>query len=320
MRQHNKGCCNSSKAVVRNSTARKDILLLSSWHQCLKDTSSVFKSRHKRLTLAFYVFSMTLWAQQKPADEEALREYLQKATQNPVSSLASVPLQNSTNFDIGTLDRTQNILTIQPIVPLIPDQLSTNWDLITRVIVPLVYQPDLTVRNLGVLGLGDTNPTFFVTRKRPRRLIWGIGPALVMPTATNSVLGQGKWSAGPSLVALVQPGHWTIGALVSNVWNFAGESHRPPVNEMLLQYFVDYNMKKGWYITMQPSITANWKATSANVWTVPVGAGFGRIMKIGPQPVNLSLQLYGNVVYPRGTSPWSLQVGLGFLYPKRPKR
>jgi hypothetical protein len=257
--------------------------------------------------------------QGKPAaaqDEEAASEALQKATQNPVASLISVPLQNNSNFDIGPLDRTQNVLNIQPVIPV---RLNENWNLITRIIMPLVYQPDLSQHNVGVMGLGDINPTFFLSPAKPSKLIWGIGPAFVLPTATNAVLGQGKWSGGPSVVALMQPEHWTIGVLVNNVWNFAGESSRPAVNQMLLQYFLNYNMKKGWYITVQPIITANWKATSGGVWTVPVGGGIGRIMKVGAQPVNLSLQFYGNAVYPAETSPWSMRAQIAFLFPKLTK-
>jgi hypothetical protein len=274
--------------------------------------------RNQRWWLAAGVLCLTaaLAAQQKPADDEAATESLQKATQNPVASLISVPLQNNTNFDIGPLDRTQNVLNIQPVIPA---RVSERWNLITRIIMPLIYQPDVTVDNLGTLGLGDINPTFFLSPAKPGKLIWGLGPAFVLPTATNGVLGQGKWSGGPSVVALMQPEHWTLGVLVNNVWSFAGESDKPAVNQMLLQYFINYNMKKGWYITSQPIITANWKATSGNVWTVPFGGGIGRIMKLGPQPVNLSLQFYGNAAYPAGTSPWSMRAQIAFLFPKLSK-
>jgi hypothetical protein len=255
------------------------------------------------------------WSQQKPAADDQTGD-LQKAVQNPVASLISVPLQNNTNFAIDPLDRTQNVLNIQPVIPI---SVRERWNLITRIIVPLIYQPDVNVRDLGTMGLGDTNPTFFLSPAKTEKLIWGIGPTFILPTATNRVLGQGKWSGGPSVVALVQPSPWTIGALVSNVWNFAGESDKPAVNQMLLQYFINYNLKKGWFITIQPIITANWKATSGNVWTVPVGGGIGRIMKIGLQPVNVSAQFYGNAVYPAGTSPWSLRTQLAFLFPKLSK-
>jgi hypothetical protein len=134
-------------------------------------------------------FSIAVCAQQKPADEEKGAEELQKATQNPVASLISVPLQNNTNFDIGPLDRTQNVMNIQPVIPM---RMSENWNLITRIILPLVYQPDVTQLNVGTVGMGDINPTFFLSPAKPGKLIWGVGPAFVLPTATNKVLGQGK--------------------------------------------------------------------------------------------------------------------------------
>ena len=260
-------------------------------------------------------------AQNKPAAEEdegsASAANLQKATQNPVASLISVPAQNNTNFNIGPLDRTQNILNIQPVIPV---KLSENWNLINRIIMPLVYQPDVTQLNVGVLGLGDLNPSFFLSPAKPGKLIWGMGPAFVLPTATNRVLGQGKWSGGPSVVGLIQPPHWTIGVLVNNVWNFAGESSRPAVNQMLLQYFLNYNMKKGWFITLQPIITANWKApSSGDVWTVPFGGGIGRILKVGAQPMNFELQFYSNPVRPADTAPWSMRTQIEFLFPKLTK-
>ncbi len=277
------------------------------------------KSRiHKRFLLqlvAVLALSPAVRAQQEPAVEDQTGD-LQKATQNPIASLISVPLQSNTNFGVGPLDRTQNVLNIQPVIPV---QVSKKWNLITRTIAPLIYQPDVTQRNLGVMGLGDINPTFFLSPAKPGKLIWGVGPTFILPTATNRVLGQGKWSAGPSVVALVQPGHWTVGALLNNVWNFAGESDRRAVNQMLLQYFINYNLKKGWFAVLAPIVTANWKASRGNVWTVPCGGGIGRIMKFGPQPVNLSLQFYGNATYPMGTSPWSMRMQLSFLFPKLSK-
>jgi hypothetical protein len=163
------------------------------------------------------------------------------------------------------------------------------------------------------------NPTFFLSPRKPKKLIWGVGPAFVIPTATNNILGQGKFSLGPSVVALAQPGHWTLGALVNNVWSVAGDGSRPDVNQMLLQYFVNYNLKKGWYLSVSPIITANWEATSGNVWTVPFGGGVGRVMKLGFQPVNLTAQFYGNAVHPAGTSSWGMRLQIAFLFPKLSK-
>jgi hypothetical protein len=254
--------------------------------------------------------------EQKPeaaVSEQAQAEALQKATQNPVANLISVPLQNSTNFNYGPYNRNQDVLNIQPVIPT---HLGKNWMLISRIIQPIVWQPYPNQNTGGEYGLGDMNPTFFLSPAKPGKLIWGVGPAFVIPTATNDILGQGKLSMGPSVVVLAQPPHWTIGALTNNVWSVAGSGGRPPVNQFLLQYFINYNMKKGWYISLSPIITANWMASSGNVWTVPFGGGVGRIMKLGFQPVNISAQFYGNAVYPAGTSPWGMRLQIAFLFPK----
>jgi hypothetical protein len=207
-------------------------------------------------------------------------------------------------------------LNIQPVIPV---KLNEKWNLITRIIQPIVWQPYPSANTGGEYGLGDMNPTFFLSPGKPGKVIWGAGPAFVIPTATNDILGQGKFSIGPSFVALAQPGHWTVGALVNNVFSVAGSSHRPYVNQMLLQYFINYNMKKGWYITVQPILTADWRASSGNMWTVPFGGGVGRIMKLGFQPVNITGQFYGNALYPSGASSWSMRLQIAFLFPKLSK-
>lgn len=246
----------------------------------------------------------------------AAAEELQKAVQNPVASLISVPVQNNSNFSVGPYNRTQDVLNIQPVIPA---NISDNWMIISRIIQPIVWQPYPNQTTGGEYGLGDMNPTFFLSPRKPKKLIWGVGPAFVIPTATNNILGQGKFSLGPSVVALAQPGHWTLGALVNNVWSVAGDGSRPAVNQMLLQYFVNYNLKKGWYLSVSPIITANWEATSGNVWTVPFGGGVGRVMKLGFQPVNLTAQFYGNAVHPVGTSSWGMRLQIAFLFPKLSK-
>ena len=246
--------------------------------------------------------------------EEAKTAALAKAAQNPVADLISVPLQNNTNFGIGPYERDQDVLNIQPVIPL---HLTKKWNLITRTILPIIWQPDTSQpTGQGWYGLGDLNPTLFLSPAHPGKLIWGVGPAIVVPTATAPQLGQGKLSLGPGIVLLTTPGNWVIGALANNVWSIAATGSRPPVNQFLLQYFINYNMKKGWYITLQPIITADWRASGGNVWTVPFGGGLGRIMKIGFQPVNISGQFYGNAAYPNGGSPWSMRLQIAFLYPK----
>jgi hypothetical protein len=273
----------------------------------------------------------------KPAVDESGTAALAKATQNPVSSLISVPVQNNDNFGIGPYNRIQNVLNIQPVIPT---HLNDKVSMIIRWIMPIIYQPAPGTANLevygiventpayfaatavqnaaGVSGFGDMNPTFFFSPAKPHKLILGAGPAFVLPTATSNVLGQGKLSIGPSVVALTQPGPWTIGALVNNVWSVAGSGSRSAVNQMMLQYFINYNMSKGWYLSVSPIVNANWKASPGNVWTVPVGGGAGRIMKLGFQPVNISASFYGNAVHPVAGSSWNMRLQIAFLFPKIP--
>jgi hypothetical protein len=76
---------------------------------------------------------------------------------------------------------------------------------------------------------------------------------------------------GPSVVVLTQPGHWTLAVLANNIWSVAGSGSRPDVNQFLLQYFINYNLRKGWFITWQPTLTANWEAPGGSQWVVPFG-------------------------------------------------
>jgi hypothetical protein len=253
------------------------------------------------------------------ADSQTGGGDLTKAVQNPVASLISVPIQNFTDFNIGPFARDRN--TVLQFQPVIPARISANWNLISRVIVPVLYQPDISQKHLGTFGLGDTNPSFFFSPAKAGKLIWGVGPAFLLPTATDDALGTGKFCIGPTVVALTQPGHWTIGALVNNLFSVAGPSDRSDVNSMTLQYFVNYNLKKGYFLTSQPIISANWNASSGNVWLVPFGGGIARIFKLGPQPVNASVQAYYNAKRPDVVpSPtWQLKFQFALLYPKKPK-
>jgi len=243
-------------------------------------------------------------------DDEAA---LAKAAQNPVADLISLPFQNNTNFNVGPNDKTQNILNIQPVAPF---KLSVDWNLITRTILPVIYQPELTPGYGREFGLGDINTTLFLSPAKPGKFMWGAGPILSFPTASDRVLGTDKWSAGPAFVGLTMKGPWVLGFLANNLWSYAGRDDRPDVSQFLLQYFINYNMPDGWYLTSAPIITANWKADSGNKWTVPFGGGVGKIFRIGKQPMNAQVQAFYNVEKPDNGPDWTLRFQLQFLFPK----
>jgi len=130
------------------------------------------------------------------------------------------------------------------------------------------------------------------------------------------MLGSGKWGAGPSAVLLTMNGPWVCGLLINNIWSFAGSPSRGDVNQMLMQYFINYNLPDGWYLSSAPIITANWEADSGNQWTVPIGGGGGKIIRIGKLPLNCSVQGFYNVEKPNNGPDWNLRLQVQFLLPK----
>ncbi len=144
---------------------------------------------------------------------ETAQEELAKAVQNPVASLISLPFQNNINFGVGPDDKVQNVLNIQPVWPF---ALTDDINLITRTIAPVISQPGIRPGDDRTNGLGDINFTAFFSPANSGKVIWGVGPVAVFPTATDDVLGTDKWSLGPSAVLLTMPGNWVMGILVSN--------------------------------------------------------------------------------------------------------
>jgi hypothetical protein len=249
---------------------------------------------------------------------------LAKASQNPVGNLISLPFQNNTSFGIGPEDAMSNVLNIQPVWPV---PLSPNWNLINRGIVPVIYREEVVPGAGSAFGLGDISYTGFISPSKPGKLIWGIGPSLLLPTAQEDRFATDKFSAGAGVVILSMPGNWVVGALVQNVWSIAGDSNAADVNQLLFQPIINYNFPKGWYFTSVPVITANWEADSDNRWTIPVGGGFGKITKWGKQPVDLSMQGFYNVASPtpliaQGPNlenqgeTWTLRLQFKLLFPK----
>jgi hypothetical protein len=249
-----------------------------------------------------------------PSEEDATAE-LAKAAQNPIANLISLPLQNNTIFGVAPQgERSLNVVNIQPVIPV---PLSKDLLLITRTIVPVINQPTSPTGRESLFGIGDINSQFYFSPRTRSKITWGVGPTFVLPTATQEVLGQGKWSAGPAAVVVVTTKHMVFGAVGNNVWSFAGSSDRKDVNQMLVQPCINDNLSNGWYLVSAPIITANWEAARADEqWTVPIGCGFGRVFAIGEQKVNASLQTFWNVVRPDNAGDWSLRAQFQFLFPR----
>jgi hypothetical protein len=246
-------------------------------------------------------------------DEKAKAAELAMKLQNPIASLISVPIQN--NFDWGagpTGDGFQYKVNIQPVLPF---KLGEDWNLISRTILPVVYQENVTGPSTSESGLGDTLQSLFFSPQKPGPggLIWGAGPVLLFPTATDDVLGGEKWGAGPTAVVLKQTGGWSVGMLANHVWSYAGESGRADVNATYLQPFVSFTTKTFTSFGLNTESTYDWESSQ---WTVPLNLMVGQMLKIGKQPVQF---LVGGRYYaeaPSGGPEWGLRLQVTLLFPK----
>ena len=233
------------------------------------------------ITAYSYGLGESLAADAKPQGGDDL----QNKVQNPVGSLISLPLKLS--VDLGAPNGSAYIFNVNPVVPVTVG----NWNLINRALIPALVSVDGLIGGTPGIpygstgnrktGIGDINYSLFVSPANPDKVIWGIGPSINIPTATDRQLGSGKWSAGPTGVMLVQPEPWTLGVLARQLWSFAGPSGRRKVNQFLVEPFVNYNLAGGWYLISDMIITANWDAWSGERWTVPLGGGVGKLFKHG---------------------------------------
>lgn len=258
--------------------------------------------------IGFFVSFFTV----QPALAQEDGQDLAKSAQNPVGDLISLPFQNRTIFNVGPEKDPMNILNIQPVIPVH----AGPFNLINRTIIPIIHQPAMVKGQSTKSGIGDINHTLFMSPADPGDIIWGVGPIVSFNTATDKRLGSGKFSLGPSAVVLTMPGNWVVGLLASNIWSIAGDVNRDPVNSFLFQYFINYNLPQGWYLTSSPIITANWEADQGERWTVPVGGGFGKLFKIGPLPINFQSQAHYYLDKPKNSGDWELRFQLQFLFPK----
>jgi len=239
---------------------------------------------------------------------------LAKQLANPVASLISVPFQFNWDQNIGPAREGDRVtLNIQPVIPF---SISEHWNLISRTILPVIYQDDIFPGAGDQFGLGDTVQSLFFSPKAPTShgLIWGAGPVFLLPTGTDDLLGTKKWGAGPTGVVLSQQGPWTVGALANHIWSFTGSDSRPDVNKTFLQPFVSYTTPEGWSFTFNTESTYDWEA---HEWSVPLNAVVGRVTKIGSQLVQFQAGARYHADEPTGgPHGWGIRLGVVLLFPK----
>jgi hypothetical protein len=232
-------------------------------------------------TFSFALFEAKAQQQeQESTNPQALADKLA----NPVASMISVPFQNNTDWGIGPYNGSKNTLNIQPVVPF---KLSADVNLITRYILPVVDQRDVTGDHTHQFGLSDMTVSAWASPAQPKNgLIWGIGPALLIPTATNEYLGTKKFGVGPTALLLKQGKGTTIGFLVNQLWSVAGSESRQDVNQLFFQPFFARTFPTGASVGANMELTQNWKSNTTLLFLNPTISG---ITKIGKQPIQMVL-------------------------------
>ena len=247
------------------------------------------------------------------ADEDATA--LAKKLQNPIGDLYSFPFQNNTNFNVGPNKGTQNILNVQPVIPI---HINEDWNVITRTVLPVIWQPSMQPARSVPFGTGPADFSAFLSPANPTNgWLWGAGPVVQVPTISDATLGSNVWGAGPTGVVVYLKGPWVVGVLANNIWSMGGTSGPAGTryNTFLTQYFVNYNFGEGWYVSSAQIITANWLTAGDKAWTLPFGGGVGRVIKIGGKlPLNLSLGAYYNVLRPEYGATWQLRTQVTLIF------
>ena len=253
-----------------------------------------------------------LLAQEASADTQSQAAELAKKLSNPVASLISVPIQSNWDFGYGPADALRYTVNIQPVIPF---SLNENWNLITRTILPITYAEGTTSDADSSFGLGDTVQSFFFSPKEPTKggWIWGAGPVLLYPTATDAALGAEKLGLGPTVVLLKQDRGWTYGFLGNHLWSVAGDSSRSKVDATFVQPFVSFTTKKFTTYTLNTESTYNWESSQ---WMVPLNVQVSQLLKVGKQPVSLGVGARYYAESPGGGPEWGLRFIVAFLFPK----
>ncbi|WP_229005861.1 transporter [Roseibium aggregatum] len=238
---------------------------------------------------------------------------LAKKLSNPVASLISVPFQWNYDHGFGPADGNKVTLNIQPVVPF---SLNEDWNLISRTILPVVWQDDIAGNSGTQFGLSDTTQSFFFSPKEPTSggIIWGLGPVLLLPTGTDDLLSTRKWGAGPTGVVLRQSGPWTYGGLVNHVWSYAGDDNRNDVNSTFLQPFLSYTTDDAWTFTLNSESTYDW---TSDEWSVPINAMVAKLVTIDKQPISFQAGVrYYAASSDNGPEGFGARAAVTFLFPK----
>lgn len=260
---------------------------------------------------ALLLLVVPLYGQESSEELKNEEDELAKELLNPVANLINVPFQNNFDFGIGPADGSRWLMNVQPVVPV---SISENWNLIGRAILPVISQNDIFGNSGSQTGLGDLVLSGFFSPKEPTKggIIWGAGPALLIPTSTDDLLGAGQFGIGPTVVVLKQAGSFTVGALANQIWSVAGDSDRNDVNAAFFQPFIARNFSGGYALALNTELTQDWGQDATIGFVHLIGS---KVLKLGDQLAQVSIGPripYGNA----NAVGWGFRAGFVLMFPQ----
>lgn len=224
-----------------------------------------------------------------------------------------MPFQNNWTFNVGPEKRTQYVMNLQPVIP---KQINADWNLITRIVMPVTSQPRMATTIPGDFGIANTGFSFFFSPINNSNFIWGIGPVVAVP-ATSRNLGSSRWGLGPSIVALVQKNSWTIGMLMNQTWTLGG-THRPNgLNNLFVQPFISRSFWQTWNFAFTSETTVNWNASGKQRWTIPLDLVIVKVFSVGSQTMTLGAGPRYFPLFAGVHAKWGARVVVSFLFPNK---
>ena len=234
---------------------------------------------------------------------------------NPLAALISLPIQANYDDGFGMDGNGERwLINVQPVIPF---SLNDDWNIISRTIVPIIDQSNYTNSDFNESGLGDVLQSVWASPSEPSASgwIWGVGGAFLLPTASDDVLGGGKWGAGPTAVALKQSGPWTIGGLTNHISSFAGDSDRNYVNSTFIQPFITYITDTKTTLALNTESSFDWRT---NTWSIPINLMVSQMIKVGGQPLQLQVgaRYWAASPHEEQEDTFGFRMAVIFLFPK----
>lgn len=227
---------------------------------------------------------------------------------NPLAAIISIPFQLNYDDNIGPENKgSRTTLNLQPVIPF---ALDNGANIITRTIIPYVWQEDV-IPGTSQSGFGDVLASAWYSKTTEDDLTWGVGPVLRIPTFSD--VSSETWAGGITGIALKQTGPWTVGMLANHLWDLE-KNPKTPVNVTFMQPFVAYSTPSAWTFSLQSESTYDWETEN---WAIPINASVSKLAMIGGKPVNFQ----GGAGYwlesPDGAAEgWRYRLQVQFVLPK----